>query len=96
MALRNILFSDNPRLRKVSKPVKEINQTISNIKKVLGEICDTISEEEKEKYNEFRDIVENIKISESIPVKVNINENIKYFYYYINEFQDYLLEIESN
>jgi len=75
---------------------KEINQTISNIKKVLGEICDTISEEEKEKCNEFKDICENIKISESIPVKVNINENIKYFYYYINEFQDYFLEIESN
>ena len=75
---------------------KEINKKIANIKKILGEICDNIPEGEKEKYNEFIEIVENIKISESIPVKVNINENIKFFYYYINEFQDYFLEIESN
>ena len=75
---------------------KEINKKIVNIKKILGEICDNIPEEEKEKYSEFIEIVENIKISESIPVKVNINENIKFFYYYINEFKDYFSEIESN
>ena len=75
---------------------KEINKKIVNIKKILGEICDNIPEGEKEKYNEFIEIVENIKISESIPVKVKINENIKFFYYYINEFKDYFSEIESN
>ena len=75
---------------------KEINKKIANIKKILGEICDNIPEGEKEIYNEFIEIVENIKISESIPVKVNINENIKFFYYYINEFKDCFSEIESN
>jgi len=39
MALRNILFSDNPRLRKVSKPVKEINQRILTL---LDDMAETM------------------------------------------------------
>ena len=41
MALRNILFSDNPRLRKVSKPVKEINQRILTL---LDDMAETMYE----------------------------------------------------
>ena len=76
---RNYLLIFNRVMKTQKSDEKEINKIIANIKKIVGEFCDTIPEKEKKKYNEIIEIVENIKISESIPVKFNINDNIKFF-----------------
>ena len=75
---------------------KEINEVLLKIKNNLKMIREHFRNKKTEKYKEFEKFVENIENSESIPIKVNINETVKLFYYYINKFEDYFLEIESN
>ena len=75
---------------------KEINEVLLKIKNNLKMIREHFPNKKIEKYKEFEKFVENIENGESIPIKVNINETVKLFYYYINKFEDYFLEIESN
>ena len=60
---------------------------IYEIKKILKDIWD--------KFSAFRQVAKNILDSESISIKVNINETVKLCYYYINEFDNNLIEMKS-
>ena len=71
---------------------KEINKIISDIKFILKGINDRYIEK-KEEYQKFCEMIKNIENIESIPIKVNINETVKLFYYYINEFEKFSLDL---
>ena len=77
---------------------KKINEIISSIKIALKGICDNFSDNiRKEKYQDFCVVVENIeKNNENSPIDININETVKLFYCYINEFEKFYLDIERS
>ena len=50
---RNYLLIFNRVMKNQKSDEKEINKIIANIKKIVCEFCDTITEKEKKKYSEF-------------------------------------------
>ena len=72
---------------KIKEQEMKINEIIYEIKKILKDIWD--------KFSAFRQVAKNILDSESISIKVYINETVKLCYYYINEFDNNLIEMKS-
>ena len=93
---KNIFVNFQENYGKSKSNEKEINEIIIKIRRNLKRICANFPEEATKELENLKQIVKNIEVSESIPIKVNINETVKLFYYYINEFENYFLEIESN
>ena len=72
---------------------KKIIDIISKIKLNLREICDEFLETQKEIYQDFYSIVNNIVNYQIALIKVNINDTVKCFYCYIDEIEKYYLDI---
>ena len=72
---------------------KKIIDIISKIKLSLREICDEFLEAQKELYQDFYSIVNNIVNYQIALIKVNINDTVKCFYCYIDEIEKYYLDI---
>ena len=72
---------------------KKITDIISKIKLSLREICDEFLETQKELYQDFYYIVNNIVNYQIALIKVNINDTVKCFYCYIDEIEKYYLDI---
>ena len=72
---------------------KKIIDIISKIKLSLREICDEFLEAQKENYQDFYSIVNNIVNYQIDLIKVNINDTVKCFYCYIDEIEKYYLDI---
>ena len=72
---------------------KKIIDIISKIKLNLREICDEFLETQKELYQDFYSIVNNIVNYQIALIKVNINDTVKCFYCYIDEIEKYYLDI---
>ena len=87
------MLQDN--YEKIKESEKDINEKIYEIKKILKEICDKYIKKEIKNYQNFFQIVKNIADIESIPIKVNINEIVRLCYFYVNEFDNYLIEMKS-
>ena len=75
---------------------KKIKEIINKIKLGLNGICDEFLEKKKEMYKDFYEKVTNISNNEITHIKVNINESIKYFNCFSNEFDKYFSEIENS
>ena len=87
------MLQDN--YEKIKENEKDINEKVYEIKKILKEICDKYIKKEIKNYQNFFQIVKNIADIESIPIKVNINEIVRLCYFYVNEFDNYLIEMKS-
>ena len=72
---------------------KKIIDIISKIKLSLREICDEFLVAQKELYQDFYSIVNNIVNYQIALIKVNINDTVKCFYCYIDEIEKYYLDI---
>ena len=78
----------------IKKMEKKINNIILNLKNLLNKISDEFVLKLNENYGKFYNLIKNIDKSHSIPINVNMNDTVKLFYFYIDDFGQLFSEIE--
>ena len=78
----------------IKKMEKKINNIILNLKNLLNKISDEFVLKLNENYGKFYNLIKNIDKSHSIPINVNMNDTVKLFHFYIDDFGQLFSEIE--
>ena len=78
----------------IKKMEQKINNIILNLKTLLNKISDEFVLKLNQKYGKFYNLIKDIDKSNSIPINVNMNETVKLFHSYIDDFGQHFSEIE--
>ena len=74
---------------------KIINNMIIDLKNMLNNISDNFIFKLNENNTKFYNLICDITKNRSIPINVNINDTVKLFYSYIDDFENLFAKIEE-
>ena len=81
--------------KEIKNMEQNINNNIFNLKKLLNEISKEFVLNINDNYRKFYNLIKDIDKSSSIPINVNINETVKLFYSYLDDFGNIFTKIEE-
>ena len=81
--------------KEIKNMEQNINNNIFDLKKLLNEISKEFVLHINDNYRKFYNLIKDIDKSSSIPINVNINETVKLFYSYIDDFGNIFTKIEE-